>query len=38
MNADLLHRYIAGDVSEQEALEVAAWIAESNKNEHEYKV
>ncbi len=38
MDANLLHRYVAGDVSEQEALEVAAWIAESNKNEHQYKV
>ena len=38
MDANLLHRYVAGDVSEYEALEVAAWISESNKNEHQYKV
>ena len=36
MNTDLLQRYITGDVSEKEALEVAKWIAESEEHQREY--
>ena len=37
MNTDLLQRYVAGDVSEEEALEVAKWIAESDEHLREYR-
>ena len=36
MNTDLLQRYITGDISEKEALEVAKWIAESEEHQREY--
>ena len=37
MNTDLLQRYVAGDVSEEEALEVAKWISENGEHLKEYR-
>lgn len=37
MNTDLLQRYVAGDVSEEEALEVAKWISENGEHLREYR-
>ena len=36
MNTDLLQQYVAGDVSEEEALEVAKWISENDEHLKEY--
>ena len=36
MNTDLLQRYVTGDVSEEEALEVAKWISENDEHLKEY--